>query len=64
MARTKTKRNPAVEPGSDGFWDRPALINLVADALLVLAVTGLTWAASSVLPPAGRPSAGSARSNI
>jgi cell division protein FtsQ len=49
MARTKTKRNPAVEPGSDGFWDRPALINLVADALLVLAVTGLTWAASSVL---------------
>ena len=49
MARAKTKRNQAPEPATDGFWDRPALINLVADTLLVLAVTGLTWAASSVL---------------
>ncbi len=49
MARAKTKRNQAPEPATDGFWDRPALINLVADILLVLAVTGLTWAASSVL---------------
>ena len=48
MARTKTKHNQSAEPGTDGFWDRPVLINLMADALLVLAVTGLTWAASSV----------------
>ncbi len=32
-----------------GFWDRPVLINLVADLLLVFAVVGLGWAATVAL---------------
>jgi cell division protein FtsQ len=43
------KRKQAAESGGLGFWDRPVLMNLAADILLVLAVTGLTGAASVAL---------------
>ena len=39
----------AAEPAGFGFWDRPVLVNLAADILLVLAIAGLTWAASAAL---------------
>jgi cell division protein FtsQ len=32
-----------------GFWDRPALMNLVADLLIVLAVATLVWAATTAI---------------
>lgn len=46
MAKAKRK---AVEASDDGFWDRPVLIDLVADLLLVFAVVGLGWAAVNAL---------------
>ncbi|MBK7815709.1 MAG: FtsQ-type POTRA domain-containing protein [Rhodocyclaceae bacterium] len=45
----KTRRMRAVEPAGFGFWDRPVLVNLAADILFVLAIAGLTWAASAAL---------------
>ena len=46
MAKPKRR---AVERSDDGFWDRPVLIDLVADLLLVFAVVGLGWAATVAL---------------
>ncbi|HZV54666.1 MAG TPA: cell division protein FtsQ/DivIB [Rhodocyclaceae bacterium] len=46
MAKVRRK---AVEPAEDGFWDRPVLMNLVADLLIVLAIAGLAWAGTVVL---------------
>lgn len=42
------RRNPRQPSTSEtpGFWDRPVLINMVADILIVGAVAGLAWAAS------------------
>ena len=45
MARTGARPAPA----ADGFWDRPALMNLVADVLIFFAVAGLAWAAVTVV---------------
>jgi cell division protein FtsQ len=44
----KPKRK-AAEHSEDGFWDRPVLIDLVADLLIVFAVVGLGWAATATL---------------
>jgi cell division protein FtsQ len=46
MAKPARRRNP-VEPAEDGFWDRPVLMNLVADLLIVFGVAGLAWAAAT-----------------
>ena len=41
----KTRGNSRVEPGgADGFWDRPMLINLLADMLLLGGGALLAWA--------------------
>jgi cell division protein FtsQ len=41
----KARGNTRTEPGSaDGFWDRPMLINLLADLLLLAAGVLLAWA--------------------
>ncbi|MCF8178392.1 MAG: cell division protein FtsQ/DivIB [Sulfuritalea sp.] len=46
----KARGNTRVEPGSeDGFWDRPVLINLLADLLLLAAVVLLTWTGAMAL---------------
>jgi cell division protein FtsQ len=42
----KPKRRSA-EPAEDGFWDRPVLMNLMADLLIVFAVAALAWAATA-----------------
>ncbi|HMX16315.1 MAG TPA: cell division protein FtsQ/DivIB [Rhodocyclaceae bacterium] len=42
------KRNAKPAPPADGFWDRPALMNLVADVLIFFSVAGLAWAAVTV----------------
>ncbi len=45
MAKSKrVRRRKTAEPAEDGFWDRPALMNLVADILIVFGVAGLAWA--------------------
>ena len=50
MAGGKSKGNSLVEPRSgDGFWDRPMLINLLADLLLLAAGVLLTWAGALAL---------------
>lgn len=46
MARTERNRRAAE---SEGFWDRPVLMNLVADLLTVCGVAGLAWAAMAGL---------------
>lgn len=44
-ARGTSKGNTRVEPGSgEGFWDRPMLINLLADLLLLAGGALLVWA--------------------
>lgn len=43
--RGQSKGNTRTEPGSaDGFWDRPMLINLLADVLLLAGGVLLAWA--------------------
>lgn len=43
MAKAKNARKaPAAE--SDGFWDKPVMMDLVSDLLIVLAVASLAWA--------------------
>jgi cell division protein FtsQ len=50
MARASSKGNTRVEPGSgDGFWDRPLLINLLADLLLLASGVLLAWAGAMAL---------------
>lgn len=41
----RTARQPTI-PESVGFWDRPVLINMVADVLIVFSVAVLAWAVS------------------
>jgi cell division protein FtsQ len=48
MARP-TRRKKAAEPAEDGFWDRPVLMNLVADVLIVFAIAGLAWSAATAV---------------
>lgn len=43
MARPKRPQ------AAEGFWDRPALMDLLADVLFVLAIAGLGWALTTVL---------------
>lgn len=46
----KAQGNSRVEPRSgDGFWDRPVLINLLADVLLLAGGVLLTWAGAVAL---------------
>jgi cell division protein FtsQ len=46
----KTRGNTRVEPGSgDGFWDRPMLINLLADLLLLAGGMLLAWSGAMAL---------------
>lgn len=40
------RRSSVLSVEAAGFWDRPVLIDLVADVLIVLAVAGLAWAAT------------------
>ncbi|MCX8017800.1 MAG: cell division protein FtsQ/DivIB [Rhodocyclaceae bacterium] len=48
MARAKNKARPvAAEPG--GLWHQPALMNLLADILIVLSSAALIWAALTLL---------------
>lgn len=47
MAKARRKR--VAEPVEDGFWDRPVLINLVADLLIVFAIAGLAWSAATAV---------------
>lgn len=42
MARRRPDRRDAGEPG--GLWHQPALMNILADLLIVLAIAGLSWA--------------------
>ena len=45
-----TKRNGlAAAAEASGFWDRPVLIDLVADLLIVFSLAALAWAASVAL---------------
>lgn len=39
------KRAKQPQAANDGFWDRPPLMNLLADALLVLSIAALAYAA-------------------
>ncbi len=46
----KARGNTRTEPGSeDGFWDRPVLINLLADLLLLAAAVLLTWSGAMAM---------------
>ena len=47
MAKAAKPGKPDKKPQvvTDGFWDRPALINLLADALLVFSFVALAYAA-------------------
>ncbi len=47
MARPGRKK--AAEPPADGFWDRPVLMNLAADLLVVFAIASLAWAAATAV---------------
>lgn len=49
-ARGSSKGNTRIGPGSgDGFWDRPMLINLLADLLLLAGGALLAWAGAMAL---------------
>ena len=51
MVRGKSKGNTRAELGStDGFWDRPMLINLLADVLLLAGGVLLAWAGAGEVP--------------
>ncbi len=44
MAKAKNVRKPRTE-APEGFWDKPVLMDLASDLLIVLAVGALAWAA-------------------
>lgn len=45
MARAARASRRGEEATDDGFWDRPVLMNLVGDVLIVFAVAALAWSA-------------------
>jgi cell division protein FtsQ len=47
LAKREKNSKPSKKPkeATDGFWDRPPLMNLLADALLVFSIAALTYAA-------------------
>lgn len=47
MARSGNVRKPSGEP-TEGFWDKPLLMNMVSDVFIVLGVAALVWAAATV----------------
>lgn len=47
MAKVK-RRKPQAEPG-EGFWDKPVLMDLASDFLIVLAAAALAWAAVTAI---------------
>ena len=49
MAKAKSKGNARTDAEPGGLWHQPALMNLLADLLIVLAVAGLAWAALTAL---------------
>lgn len=46
MAKARKPRRAASDVAEDGFWDRPVLMNLAADVLIVFAIAALTWSAT------------------
>jgi cell division protein FtsQ len=42
----RPSRRPVSEPETPGFWDRPGLLNMIADVLIVFSVALLAWAGS------------------
>lgn len=48
MARAKANSRNA-EPAAGGLWHQPALLNLLADVLIVLGSAGIVWAALTAL---------------
>lgn len=44
-ARPRVERRKKPRPPVEGFWDRPPLINMVADTLLLFGILGLSYAA-------------------
>lgn len=49
MARNARHSRPAEGAAEEGFWDRPVLMNLVADVLIIFAVAALAWSALTAL---------------
>jgi cell division protein FtsQ len=49
MAKARKPRRAANDVAEDGFWDRPVLMNLAADVLIVSAIAALTWSATIAL---------------
>ncbi len=49
MARQKANSRNAPATAPAGLWHQPALMNLLADVLVVLAAAGLAWASLTVL---------------
>lgn len=47
MAKVRTKK--ANEAAEEGFWDRPVLLNLLADLFVIVGVAILAWAAANSL---------------
>lgn len=45
----RTRRAAATDSAEDGFWDRPVLMDLVADVLIVFAVAALAWSAVTIV---------------
>lgn len=44
-ARPRVERRRKPRPAAEGFWDRPPLINMLADMLLLFGIIGLSYAA-------------------
>ena len=49
MAKAKTKGNARLDAEPGGLWHQPALMNLLADLLIVLSIAALAWAALTAL---------------
>lgn len=47
--RVRTERRAKARPAPEGFWDRPQLINMVADLLMLFGIVALTYAALATL---------------
>lgn len=44
-ARPRVERRRKPRPAAEGFWDRPPLINMLSDMLLLFGILGLSYAA-------------------